>query len=359
MKKVVVGMSGGVDSSVAALLLKNMGYEVIGVTMQIWEGDNDSSALSAGCCGISAAEDARRVCEVLGIAHYVMDFREVFCQKVIEPFTKEYLSGRTPNPCIECNRHVKWEELLTRSLAIGADLIATGHYAKVVRLENGRFSIRTSVSSAKDQTYALYTLSQFQLSHTLLPIGDYEKGSVRQIALDAHLPVYDKPDSQEICFVPDNDYAGFIERRVGASDVPKEGNFISKDGRVLGRHRGITHYTIGQRRGLNLAMGMHVYVCEIRTASNEIVIGEDKDVFSDTLTCRDLNFMSVEDLGIGQSERVFAKVRYRHAGEWCRITRVDESRIQAVFEKPVRAITPGQAAVFYKDGVIYGGGTIE
>ena len=257
-KKVVVGMSGGVDSSVAALLLKRQGYDVVGVTMQIWQEESPAvTAAQGGCCGFDAAEDARRVADVLDIPHYVMNFRKEFREKVMDYFVSEYLAGRTPNPCIACNRYVKWESLLRRSMEIGADYIATGHYAGIIRLKNGRYAVRNAVTTKKDQTYALYSLTQEQLAHTLMPVGDYTKEEIRQIAEEAGLPVAHKPDSQEICFIPDNDYAAFIDREA-KERVPKPGNFVTTDGQVLGRHLGITHYTVGQRKGLNLAMGRPV-----------------------------------------------------------------------------------------------------
>lgn len=354
-KKVVVGMSGGVDSSVAAHLLLQQGYEVIGVTMQIWQ-EEDVCTLeeNGGCCGLSAVEDARRVAERLGIRYYVMNFRKEFQENVIDYFVDEYLHGRTPNPCIACNRYVKWESLLQRSLEIGADYIATGHYARIDKLPNGRYALKKSVTAAKDQTYALYNLTQEQLSHTLMPVGEYEKEKVRKMAEDAGLPVAHKPDSQEICFVSDNDYASFIERETGIP-VPT-GNFVDIHGNVIGTHQGITHYTIGQRKGLGLAMGHPVFVCEIRPETNEVVIGENEDIFTKTIRANHLNFMSVA--GIEGEVRALAKIRYNHRGDMCTLHMVDEDIIEAVFDKPQRAATPGQALVFYDGEYVMGGGTI-
>lgn len=354
-KKVVVGMSGGVDSSVAACLLKERGYEVIGVTMQIWQEEQPQQmSEQGGCCGLSAVDDARRVAEVLDIPYYVMNFRQEFREHVMDYFIEEYLHGRTPNPCIACNRYVKWESLLKRSLDIGADYIATGHYARIEKLVNGRYAIRNSVTAQKDQTYALYNLTQEQLAHTLMPVGDYTKEEIRTIAVQRGLPVAHKADSQDICFIPDGDYGAFLQREV-PERMKGPGNFVTKDGEILGMHRGITYYTVGQRKGLGLAMGHPVYVSEIRPDTNEVVIALE-DVYSDELFCNQLNFMGMPDLK--EPRRVFAKVRYSHRGEWCTIMRTGEDEIACHFENPVRAIAPGQACVFYDGEYVLGGGTI-
>ena len=349
-------MSGGVDSSVAALLLREQGYEVIGVTMQIWQDEDRTAAEgNGGCCGLSAVEDARRVAALLDIPYYVMNFKEIFREKVIRYFVDSYANGQTPNPCIACNRYVKWEALLKRSLEIGADYIATGHYARVERLPNGRMAIRNSVTAAKDQTYALYSLTQDQLRRTLMPVGAYTKEEIRAMAKKRGLLVAEKPDSQEICFVPDNDYARFIEEHAGGK-IP-EGNFVWTDGTVLGKHKGIIHYTVGQRKGLGLAMGRPVVVTKICPGTGDVVIGEEQDVFSRTLKAVRLNWMAAE--APAEEARFLAKIRYAHGGAWCTVRMTGPEEAECVFDEPVRAVTPGQAVVFYEGEYVAGGGTIR
>lgn len=352
-KKVVVGMSGGVDSSVAAWLLKEQGYEVYGVTMQTWQDTGDMAKQETSGSGV--LKDAARVAEFLNIPHYVIDFHKEFKCRVMDYFVDEYLNGRTPNPCIVCNRYVKWESLLKYGEQIGADYIATGHYARIEQLKNGRYAIRNSVTAEKDQTYALYKLTQFQLAHTLMPVGEYEKTEIRNLAVKQKLPVAHKPDSQEICFIPDQDYAGFIERERGG-ETPPPGNFVTKDGEVLGKHKGITHYTIGQRKGLNLALGRPVFVSRIIPDTNEVVIGENEDVFANELICEDVSCMAVE--GIEKPARFLGKIRYSHKGTYCTAYPLEGGRVKCVFEEPVRAVTPGQAVVLYEGEYVAMGGTI-
>ena len=355
-RKVVVGMSGGVDSSVAAWLLKKQGYDVIGVTMQIWQDEErQTEEENGGCCGLSAVDDARRVASKLEIPYYVMNFKQEFRKYVMDYFVDEYLNARTPNPCIACNRFVKWEALLKRSLDIGADYIATGHYARIEQLPNGRYALRKSATAEKDQTYALYSLTQEQLSRTLMPVGEFTKDEIRAMARELDLQTADKPDSQEICFIPDHDYAKFIVEDT-KRELP-EGNFVDQNGKVLGRHRGLIHYTVGQRKGLNLSMGHPVFVVELRPETNEVVIGESQDVFSKNLRCSRLNWMAVDGLH-GQEMRFTAKIRYGHKGAACTVREVGPDLVECEFDEPQRAITPGQAVVFYDGEYVAGGGTI-
>ena len=355
-KRVLVAMSGGVDSSVAAAMLLSQGYEVEGATMQIWPDicDEDEK-ISVGCCSLSAVDDARLVAYKLGIRYHVFNFKDIFEQTVIEPFKSEYLKGRTPNPCILCNRIVKFEALLGRALALHFDYIATGHYGLIdVNAETGRYQLKQSKTIAKDQTYALYNLTQHQLAHLLLPIGNLTKPEVREYAEKIGLPVFDKPDSQEICFVKDNDYGGFIERS-GAKIV--KGNFVDKEGNVLGKHKGIVHYTIGQRKGLGISFSEPHFVININADTNEVVLGKSEDTLSSELIAGDLNFISID--GIKEEMRATAKIRYSAPQAACTVFPLEGGRIRVVFDLPVRAITKGQSVVLYNEDGVIGGGVIE
>lgn len=347
-KKVIVGLSGGVDSSVAAYTLLQQGYEVIGVTMHVWnqEGDDVYS---------QAVYDAKKVAEHLGIPHYVIDFTKEFKEKVVNYFIGEYMAGRTPNPCNMCNRFVKWEALLDRAKEFGADYVATGHYARIKKLDNGRLVVMNSATAVKDQTYALNQLRQDQLAHTLMPIGQYTKDEIRQIAKDAGIPVADKPDSQDICFIPDGDYKAFL-KKYADRELPSEGNFVNEAGEILGKHTGITNYTVGQRKGLGIALGKPVFVSAIRPETNEVVISDTGDVFARELYCNHLNFMAVEDLT--EPTEVIAKIRYAHKGSPCTIEKVSDDTVKCTFHEDVRAITPGQSVVFYQNDYVFGGGII-
>ncbi len=346
-KKVVIGMSGGVDSSVAAYLLKEQGYDVIGVTMKTWSGEGQAGQQQT-------LKDAKCVADVLKIPHYVADFHDQFESEVIADFLEEYQKGRTPNPCVVCNRKIKWNALMQWGKKLGAEYVATGHYAKIVKLPNGRYAVKRAETAKKDQTYALCALTQEQLAHTMMPIGMYEKEEIREIAKKAGIPVADKPDSMEICFIPDDDYAGFIEQRTNMAAVP--GNFVTADGKILGQHRGIIHYTVGQRKGLNLSMGKPVFVTKIRPETNEVMIGENDDVFAKGLICDRVNFMGMEEL---KEERILtAKIRYHHPGAACTVKMMEDGTMQCSFFEPQRAITPGQSVVLYEGDIVMGSGRI-
>jgi tRNA-specific 2-thiouridylase len=356
-KKVMIGMSGGVDSSVAAAVLLEKGYDVIGVTMQIWpDMGEERKRTEGGCCSLSAVDDARRVADKLGIPYYVMNFKDIFQEKVIDYFTSEYIIGRTPNPCIACNRFVKFDALLKKAVAMGIDYVATGHYARVeYDGERKRYLLKKSATDKKDQTYALYNLTQEQLSRTLMPIGDYEKDEVRKIAKKIGLSVATKPDSQEICFVDDNNYGKFICENTDYEIKP--GYFVDAQGNILGKHKGIVHYTIGQRKGLGIALGRPMFVVEIDAVNNRVVLGDEDDVFSKSLVAEDLNFISIESL---QGElKVKAKIRYSAKEADAVITPLPNGEASVLFYEPQRAITPGQSVVFYDSDTVVGGGVIK
>ena len=353
MAKVIVGMSGGVDSAVAAYLLKQAGHEVTGITLRTWMA---SDGTEGRCCEI---DDARIIAYKIGIPYYPINCITDFRENVITPFIRSYVSGQTPNPCIICNRYVKWERLMYMAKVLKADYVATGHYASVIRLENGRYTVKKALHSEKDQTYMLYRLTQEQLAATLMPLGNLTKPEVRNIAEQAGLPVASKPDSQEICFVPQGNYADFIEENIG-SLVPGEGFFVDEEGNRLGKHRGIIHYTVGQRKGLGLPLGFPAYVKQVRPDTNEVIIGKEESLYSNCILCTDVCYMSIPELSENENINCKVKIRYHHPPQPAIIEACGLGKVRVIFETPVRAATPGQSAVFYDENdCIIGGGIIS
>ena len=350
--RVAVGMSGGVDSAVAAYLLKAAGFDVVGVTLRTWQASDGSEGR---CCEIDDAADA---CRRLGIRHYAFNGVSAFNRHVIEPFVRDYCAGLTPNPCIGCNRYVKWDLLLHFGQTLGATYVATGHYASVVRLPNGRFTVQRAAHAEKDQTYMLCRLTQEQLAVTITPLGGLTKTEVRAIAVRESLPVADKPDSQEICFIPQGKPADFI-RAYAPEKAPGEGWFVDENGSRLGRHKGIDRYTVGQGKRLGIALGYHAYVTGINARRNEVTLGGPQDLLRSAVLCDEPNWMGLPGIVPGEALRVFTKIRYHHSPVPATLTLTPEGLLLASFDEPVRAPAPGQAAVFYDgDGCVLAGSRI-
>lgn len=356
-KRVVVAMSGGVDSSLAAALLLERGYDVIGLTMSLYDLPPEycRSEDSRSCCGRKAAEDANRVAHALGIMHYVVDMKDIFARTVVENFCDEYGSGRTPNPCVRCNRLVKFGALLPRLEKLDADFLATGHYARITSDERtGRFLLRKGRDGRKDQSYFLYELTQSQLERVIFPLGNLTKGEVRARAEELDLPVARRPESQEICFIPDNDYVRFLKEHIPKAF--RSGSIRDPAGREVGRHRGVLHFTIGQRRGMGIAAPHPLYVVDIRPETNEIIVGRDEDLFSKSLQGGSINWISGELPP--DPIRVHARIRYKHK-EAPALLNLDGKKVTVEFDEPQRAITPGQSVVFYDGDTVLGGAIIQ
>jgi tRNA-uridine 2-sulfurtransferase len=352
-KKVIAAMSGGVDSSAAAALLIEQGYDVVGVTLNVWPSERSELTCSRTCCSITDVDDARHVCNKLGIPHYVLNMRDIFKHDVIDYFFEEYMKGRTPNPCIACNAHVKFEAMLQKAEALGADYIATGHYSTIVKTPQGEFSLKRSKDTHKDQTYVLYMLDQRQLSKLLLPCGGFTKPEVRAVAERYGLPNFKKPDSQDLCFVGPEGYAGFIKNNCAA--LARPGNILKKNGEILGKHNGIYNFTIGQHKGLGAFSSEKLFVTAIDAETATVYVGESEDLFCDTMLVNDLRYVLESEMHDGA--RVGVKIRYS-AKEAGAVLHIDGDSATVVFDEPQRAITPGQAAVFYKDDIVLGGGVI-
>lgn len=354
-KKAIIAMSGGVDSSVAAYLMKKEGYECIGATMKLYDNEDIGVEKQKTCCSLSDIEDARSVARNLDMPYYVFNFTDNFEQEVIYRFVNTYIEGGTPNPCIDCNRYIKFEKLMNRMYELDYDYVVTGHYARIEKDEHtGRVLLKKGLDEAKDQSYVLYNMTQEQLAHTLFPLGKYKKSEIREIAEEQGFINAKKHDSQDICFVPDGDYAKFIEGYCGKT-FP-EGDFVTEEGQVLGTHKGMIRYTIGQRKGLGLSLPAPLYVCEKDVENNRVVLGENRKLFKTTLEASDMNWISIPN--ITKPIKCKAKIRYKQQEADAMVEKIDDEKVRIVFDEPQRGITRGQAVVLYDGDVVIGGGRI-
>ena len=354
MKKALIAMSGGVDSSLAAKLMKDKGFDCIGCTMKLYHKEDVGIERSRTCCSLDDVEDARSVAYKLGMPFYVFNFTDAFRDTVIRKFIESYENGITPNPCIDCNRYMKFDKLFERVKILGCDYIVTGHYARIEE-QDGKFVLKKALDETKDQSYVLYSMTQDQLAHTMFPLGGMRKTEVRAIAQVCGFVNAEKPDSQDICFVPNGDYASVIELQTGKR--PVEGNFMDKQGNVLGRHKGVIHYTIGQRKGLGISSTEPLYVCGICPQDGNVILGSNDDLFSREADISDFNWISGK---VFEGEfRCKAKIRYRQPEQWATVLPTGADTVHITFDEPQRAITPGQAAVLYDGDIVLGGGTIK
>lgn len=353
MKKALIAMSGGVDSSLAAKLMVDKGFECIGCTMKLYHNENMGLERSHTCCSLEDVEDARSVAYKLGMPYYVFNFVAEFQKTVISKFIESYEKGITPNPCIDCNRYMKFDKLFERAKILDCNYIVTGHYARIEK--NGKYLLKKALDETKDQSYVLYSMTQEQLAHTLFPLGDMRKTEVRAIAEQNGFINAKKPDSQDICFVPNGDYGSVIELQTGKKS--QGGNFVDKQGNILGKHKGLIHYTVGQRKGLGISGQKPLYVCRLCPENGNIVLGSNDDLFATELDAVDFNWISGEEPK--GKLRCKAKIRYRQPEQWATVFQVDKAAVHIVFDKPQRAITPGQAVVLYDGDIVLGGGTIK
>ncbi len=356
MKKALIAMSGGVDSSVAACLMKEQGYSCIGATMKLFYNEEIGLSREHTCCSLADVEDARSVADQLDIPYYVFNFSDKFRECVIDRFVEAYETGRTPNPCIDCNRYLKFDKLFQRMKELDYDYVVTGHYARIeYDKDSGRYLLKKALDTAKDQSYVLYTMTQEQLGYTLFPLGDLTKPEVRRIAETHGFINAKKHDSQDICFVTNGKYTDFIQQYT-KKQYP-EGDFVDREGKVLGKHKGIIHYTIGQRKGLQVSAMAPLYVCDINPEHNCVLLGKKDSLYTQTLIAKDINLISVPFLK--EPKRVKAKVRYRQPEQRATVTQLDKNTLEVCFDKPQRAITKGQAVVLYDGDIVLGGGTIQ